>query len=176
MLCAMVQGQDVVVLLKLALQPDDPTIRRLSAELGLPHAAVQRSLGRLKEAGLYDPARRRVSLARADEFLVHAVKYLFPAEFHGEGRGIATAWAAEPLRNELAPPTGLPPVWPDPHGNERGLVLEPIHPSVPEVARRDPDLGALIGLVDAIRAGDPRVAGLAADMLTRRLGNTSSPE
>lgn len=165
----MLQGQDIVVLLELARHPGDPTIRGLAAELALPHAGVQRSLQRLKAAGLYDPARRRVNLARAEEFLVHAVKYLFPAEFGGEGRGIPTAWAAEPLRRELAPPTGLPPVWPDPRGRERGLILEPLHPSVAKIARRDPELGSSIALVDAIRAGDARVAGLAANMLTKRL-------
>ena len=157
------------MLLELARHPREQTIRGLAAELGMPHARVQRSLQRLNAAGLYDSARRRLNLGRAEEFLVHAVKYLFPAEFGGEGRGIPTAWAAEPLRRELAPLTGLPPVWPDPHGRERGLILEPLHPSVPEVAQRDPDLGGSLALVDAIRAGDARVAGLAADVLVKRL-------
>jgi hypothetical protein len=164
-----VQGQDIIVLLDLARQRRDSTIRGIADDLGLPHAGVHRSLQRLQAARLYEPTRKRVNVARAEEFLVHAVKYMFPADFKGEGRGIPTAWAAEPLSQELAPPTGLPPVWPDPRGKARGLVLEPLHASVPKIARRDPDLGGSIALVDAIRAGDARIAGLAAKKLSKWL-------
>ncbi len=170
----MVQGQDIVVLLDLARPGGDTTVRGRAGELGLSHAGVHRSLQRLQAAGLYEPTRKRVNVARAEEFLVHAVKYMFPADFKGEGRGIPTAWAAEPLRQELAPPTGLPPVWPDPRGRERGLVLEPLHASVPKIARRDPDLGGSIALVDAIRAGDARVAGLAAKKLSKWLRDAAT--
>jgi predicted transcriptional regulator len=72
------KGQDVIVLLKLRRARDAETVRSLSAALGLPHAAVQRSLKRLESAGLYDAKRRRVNRARAEEFLVHAVKFMFP--------------------------------------------------------------------------------------------------
>jgi len=164
-----VQGKDIVVLLDLARQQGDLTVRGLAGDLGLPPAGVHRSLQRLQAAGLYEPARKRVNVARAEEFLVHAVKYMFPANFKGEGRGIPTAWAADPLRQELAPPTGLPPVWADPRGKQRGLVLEPLHASVPKIARRDPDLGASMALVDAVRAGDARIAGLAAKRLSKWL-------
>jgi hypothetical protein len=163
------QGQDIVVLLDLARQRPNSTVRGMAGGLELPHAGVHRSLQRLKSAGLYESSRKRVNVARAEEFLVHAVKYMFPASFKGEGRGIPTAWAADPLRQELAPPTGLPPVWPDPRGKERGLVLEPLHASVPKIASRDPELGGSIALVDAIRAGDARIAGLAAKKLSRWL-------
>jgi hypothetical protein len=59
-------------------------------------------------------------------------------------------------------------VWPDPLGSVRGIGLEPLHPAVPEVARRDPELGERLALVDAMRLGDVRlteVAGLELDAL-----------
>jgi predicted transcriptional regulator len=58
------------VLLKLCRARDAETVRLLSAALGLPHAAVQRSLKRLESAGLYDAKRRRVNRVGAEEFLV----------------------------------------------------------------------------------------------------------
>jgi len=167
-------GQDIVVLLKLAGHDRDWTVRSLEGDLGIPRAGVHRSLGRLRSAGLYDLDRRRVNLSQAEEFLVHAVKYLFPPAFSGEARGVPTAWAAQPLSNELAPQSELPPVWPDPQGHQRGIALAPLHPAVPALARRDPQLGERLALTDAIRTGDARVRGLAAELLSRRLAGASA--
>ena len=168
-------GQDIVVLLKLAGQNEDWTVRSLEAEIGIPRAGVHRSLQRLSAAGLYDLDRRRMNRTQAEEFLVHAVKYLFPPELNGEARGIPTAWAAQPLVDELAPQGDLPPVWPDPHGRERGIALTPLHPAVPQLAHRDPELAERLVLLDAIRMGDARVRNLATKILSRRLAQASPP-
>ena len=47
----------------------------------------------------------------------------------------------------------------------RGIELEPLHPAVPEVARRNPALGERLALLDALRLGDARVRTLARDAL-----------
>ncbi|MEK6327802.1 MAG: hypothetical protein AABM66_09835 [Actinomycetota bacterium] len=52
----------------------------------------------------------------------------------------------------------------------RGNSLEPLHPNAPEAARRDPELGAKLALLDALRLGDGRIRKMAADELRRRLG------
>jgi hypothetical protein len=169
MLLHMLRSPDVVVLLKLLGVPDGWTVRTREAELTIPRAGVHRSLQRLDGAGLYDLTRRRANVAQAEEFLVHAVKYLFPPERGGETRGVPTAWAASPLVDVMAPEAGLPPVWPDPLARDRGLSFAPLHPAAPEIARRDPALAERLFLVDALRGGDARVRGLAADMLGERL-------
>jgi len=163
------RSADVVVLLKLVGVPEGWTVRTLETELTIPRAGIHRSVQRLDYAGLYDLQRRRVNVAQAEEFLVHAVKYVFPPELGGETRGIPTAWAAPPLVGVMAPETGLPPVWPDPLGRDRGLSFTPLHPAASEIARRDPALGERLFLVDALRGGDARICGLAADMLGERL-------
>ena len=167
-------GQDVVVLLKLAGHGVDWTVRSLEADLGMSRAGVHRSLQRLSAAGLYDLQRRRANISQAEEFLVHAVKYLFPPELNGETRGVPTAWAAPPLAGELAPQDDLPPVWPDPHGRQRGIAVTPLHPAVPDLAQRDPDLAERLALVDAIRMGDARVRNLAAELLGQRLARPAA--
>lgn len=104
------------------------------------------------------------------EFLIHAVKYLFPARRGAEARGIPTSWAVPPLSSELAEVGALPPVWPDPEGGVRGLALEPLHPMVPEAARSDPLLAERLALVDALRSGEgPRVFDLATELLQERI-------
>jgi hypothetical protein len=167
-------GQDVVVLLKLAGHGEEWTVRSLESDLGISRAGVHSSLQRLSAAGLYDLERRRTNLSQAEEFLVHAVKYLFPPEMGGETRGIPTAWAAPPLADELAPSSDLPPVWPDPEGRERGIAVAPLHASVPSLVHRDPDLAESLALVDAIRMGDARVRRLATDLLGKRLARPAA--
>ena len=165
----MLNGQDVVVLLKLAGHQATWTVRSLEAELGIPRAGVHRSLKRLATAGLYDLDRRRMNVSQAEEFLVHAVKYLLPAELNGETRGVPTAWSAPPLVDRLAPASDLPRVWPDATGRQRGIAVKPLHPAAPELSRRDPELAGNLALVDAIRMGDARVRGIAAELIRERL-------
>lgn len=171
----MVKGEDVVVLLKLCDSDADWTVRTLAEETGISRSVVHRALKRLAETGLFDERRRRVNLSQAEEFLVHAVKYVFPAAFTGESRGTLTAWAAEPLVGHIAAsPSELPPVWPDARGRSRGLALHPLHEAVPDAARRDPELGERLALVDALRAGDARTRGIAARLLTDRLERSAA--
>lgn len=169
----MLKGEDIVVLLKLASGSPVWTVRSLEAEIGIPRSVIQRSLVRLEEAGLLEKERRRVNLARAEELLIHGVKYMFPPMRGGETRGVPTAWAAPPLQEKFADSGELPPVLPDAIGTVRGIALEPLHDSVPEISRRDRVLAELLALTDGLRLGDARVRGVAEDLLRARLGATA---
>jgi hypothetical protein len=162
------KSQDILVLLKLAAKPPAWTFDSIAHELGLSQSSVHRSLGRAHAAGLYDPRRREVRAKALFEFLVHGLKYVFPASWGGEARGYRTAWAAKPLSAEIVS-GGSPPVWPDAHGDAWGIALEPIHPSVPGAAREDPELAELLALVDALRIGGARERNLARNELKKRL-------
>jgi DNA-binding transcriptional MocR family regulator len=167
----MLKGEDIVLLLKLSDSPPDWTVRTLAEETSIPRSVVHRALKRLAAAGLLDERRRRVNASQAEEFLVHGLRYVFPAVLEGESRGVPTAWAAEPLAGRIASPPGeLPPVWPDARAHGRGLALRPLHQAVSEAARRDPHLGEGLALVDALRLGDARTRGVAAELLSKRLG------
>lgn len=165
----MLKGQDILVLLRLLEASGPWTVRSIGAPIGLDPAGVHRALIRLDEAGLVDVERRRVNRSNAEEFLVHGLKYLFPARQGGMSRGVPTAWAAPPLSDELAPVDEPPPVWPDARGDSRGVSLEPLHEKAPEVARRDPGLAQRLALIDAIRIGDGRVRSLAEQRLSESL-------
>jgi hypothetical protein len=168
----MLKGQDVVVLLKLLGSAEPVAVRVLAGELGFDVAGTHRAMRRLDEAGLYLAERRRILQAQAEEFLVHSVKFNFPARWGSEARGIPTSWAAEPLKGELAESAGLPPIWPYSKGEVRGLEFEPLHPMVPQAALADPELGRRLALVDALRSNDSaRVTQLAAKLLMERIGS-----
>ena len=160
----------MVVLLKLLGSEESVPVREFAHRLGYDVAGTHRALRRLADAGLYSPQRGRAIPARAEEFLVHAVKFVFPAQRGAEARGIPTAWGAEPLKAELAESAGPPPVWPYTRGRVRGLRFEPLHAIVPTAAQADRRLGERLALVDALRGSDSaRVTTLATRLLRESL-------
>jgi len=166
----MLKAQDIVVLLKLAIQARGWTFQRVARELGLSSSVVHRSVERVAHAGLYRSSAKEPNRPALLEFLEHGIRYAFPPVWEGEARGTPTAWAAPPLSNELAQSGRNPPVWPDPRGSSRGIALKPLHPVVPAAARRDRELGELLALVDALRIGGARERNLAMRQLKKRIG------
>jgi hypothetical protein len=147
----------------------------LAERTGIARSVVQRALKRLVVSGLVDERLRRVRVVQLEEFVVHGLRYVFPAVVAGESRGVATAWAAEPLLGRVSQPAGgLPLVWPDALGAVRGLALVPLHPAVVVAARRDQALGELLVLADAIRVGDARLHGVAAELLGARVAGVEA--
>ncbi|MGA1619798.1 MAG: winged helix-turn-helix domain-containing protein [Pirellulales bacterium] len=159
--------QDVVVALKLTLHPG-LTIQKLADSLGLSLSAVHRSVGRAKAAGLLRADRRPVRHA-IREFVLHGLRYAFPAVRGGMTPGMPTAYATLPLSEQIHAGVDPIPVWPDSSGEARGESLEPLYPSVPAAARADAELYQLLALIDVVRSGRARERKLAEEHLTRLL-------
>ncbi len=161
--------QDVLVLAKLVSYGGRrPPMATMATDLGLSPSQVHASLKRLERSRLIAPRTNEPYLRAVEEFLLHGVKYAFPA-FRGEvTRGTPTAHAAPPLNEEIAA-GDLPSVWPDAEGTVRGLTLEPLHRAAPAAARRDPVLYELLALLDALRDGRARERQLGERELTVRL-------
>jgi hypothetical protein len=164
--------QDVVVVLKLIGFPGKrPPFSQIAKELYLSvsevHAAVKRAQAThlLHGAELGDRPNRKA----LEEFLVHGLKYVFPAHHGTMTRGLPTSYAAEPLRRHIRAGNEPLPVWPDPSGPIRGLSFEPLYRNVPQAARRDSHLYELLALVDAIRDGRARERKIAEKELITRL-------
>lgn len=160
--------QDVLVLLKLVVSDDEWTYPSLAYALGMSASEVHAAIIRAGESGLLNPSTKRPNRQALLEFLVHGLRYVFPAARGGVTRGLPTAHAALPLSDRIAAGGELVPVWPDPEGEVRGEELRPLYPSVPGAARRDPALYKLLALVDAIRGGRARERSLAIEELQGR--------
>jgi hypothetical protein len=164
--------QDVVVALKLFAYPDvRPPISIIANDLSLSPSEVHGAIGRLRASRLlHGPGLKdRPNISTLEEFLIHGLKYAFPAEHSNVTRGIPTSYAAEPLKSEIAMSNEPPPVWPWPEGDTRGIGLEPLYKKVPQAALRDSELYKLLALVDAIRDGRARERKIAEQDLVRRL-------
>jgi len=179
--------QDVVVILKLLLSSKKSwTYAQLSEQLDLSASQIFRSVDRSEVARLLNTVSSPFSLqpppgwkndhpisqvnrSNLKEFLIHGVKYVFPAKRGGLVRGIPTAHAAPPLNQQLTESFDPPPVWPHPEGSSRGTEFSPLYKNVPAAASRDPKLYELLALVDAIRDGRARERELAIHELTTRI-------
>lgn len=147
-----------------------PPIATVGAELSISASEVHAALKRLERARLLatDAAGSRPLLQAVEEFLVHGVKYAFPAKRGEVTRGVPTSHAAPPLNAKIAA-GDLQSVWPHAAGAVRGVALEPLYRSVPAAALRDPALHELLALIDAIREGRARERKLAEHELRARI-------
>lgn len=155
------------------LLAEEFSVRGLEASLGISKSEVNASIKRSQRTGLILKDRKtghpKANIPCLIEFICHGLKYVFVAEPGAMKRGIPTAAAAPVLQGELISASEYIYVWPDPIGKEMGQSLLPLYKSVPHAVRRDPELYASLALVDAIRLGNPREAGLARQLLERRL-------
>ncbi len=129
-----------------------PSISVMANDLGLSPSEVHGAMKRLRDARLlHGPELKdKPNLSALEEFLLHGVKYAFPAEYGQVTRGVPTSYAAAPLNAEISPGDELPPVWPSPDGKTRGVTLEPLYRTAPVAPLRDaarflrPLLGELV--------------------------------
>lgn len=165
--------QDIVVALKIALIGEGKrTFVTLARGLALSASDVHNSTRRAELAGIVAADRGdglRVIKPALQEFLLHGVRYAFPAVFGGISQGIATAAAGPTLSGLLLAAPENPTVWPYVHGKSRGPALCPLYPLATEAALKDHELYDLLTLVDAIRIGAARDRELARDEIAKRL-------
>ncbi|BCO11233.1 hypothetical protein GEOBRER4_n1000 [Citrifermentans bremense] len=162
--------QDIFILLKLVVLDERPwSFSSVATELAMSPSEVHGGIQRAAAARLYDPHRKVPILRSLLEFLIHGVKYAFPAKSGAPTRGVPTGYAAPPLNRLIAQSDDPPPVWPCPEGGVRGYEFTPLYRSVPQAAIIDDALYQLLALVDAVRDGKARERELAVQELTRRL-------
>lgn len=161
--------QDLLVTLKLALHPNFVrSSTEIASTLVMSASEVHNAMRRAVRAGLLNPdAGANRSALR--EFLLHGMKYVFLPDRGGIVRGMPTAHAAPPLKDEIEADL-YPPVWPDPQGPVRGQAFSPLYKSAPKAAQADPRLYECLALIDAVRGGRARERKLAEKLLIERLG------
>jgi hypothetical protein len=170
--------QDLLVLLKVASHPPQRwTYAALGEALIMSasetHASVKRAaasgLAVLGDRGDWRPVRPSLL-----EFVLHGVRYIWPATPGPVKRGVPTSFGVEPLASRLTAAPGEAPVWAHPSGKAKGPTLSPLYRSAPAAALADPELHRLLALLDALRTGRARERTLAAELIEAAL--VSEPE
>lgn len=167
----MLRPMDIVVLLKLSLQSERSPYLQLAHELYLYPSEVYTSIKRCRVSHLVQGPELKDRLNRSAllEFLLHGIRYAFPATTGALTRGLPTAYSAPPLNRLITSGGDLPPVWPYAEGPVRGYSFAPLHKNAPRAALADARLYELLALADALRDGRMRERELAGRELKRRL-------
>ena len=159
---------DIVVLLKkMTSKGASMTGRGLAESLGVSASSVSESLNRCKKAQLLDQKKQRVNTLALQEFLIHGVSYVFPAEVGRVVRGIPTYVSAAPFK-ELLSEDGRAYVWHYSRGTSKGQQIPALCPCVPEAVQRDSELCELLVIVDVLRMGRVREKEIAVQELSKR--------
>jgi hypothetical protein len=165
--------QDLLVALKLAVHQERQfTYAELASELFMSASEAHAAARRAEASRLISRAEGIGFVAirsNVIEFIIHGVKYSFPAQTGALMRGVPTGFSGPALRSQFEQVDGLALVWPDPKGESRGTSLYPLYPSVPDACRIDTQLYFVLTLVDALRDGAAREREIAKQMLMEHL-------
>ena len=103
------------------------------------------------------------------EFILHAVKYMFPAEIGALAIGVPTAVSA-PAHKKMVVQNGEDVyVWASVLGNKRGQVIKPFYPKLAEAALKDEDFYDFISAIEILRIGRARERKLAETYLEKKI-------
>ena len=159
---------DIVILLKIAAKAEKPWMMKdLSTELGISASEVTESLNRSAIAELISKDKKRLMKLSILDFLEHGLRYVYPQHPAAKVRGVPTAHAAAPLKNEIL--SDDPYVWPYAKGTVRGESIEPLHHNVPEASLKDAIFYEYMALCDALRVGKAREKKMAIRELRNKL-------
>ncbi len=162
--------QDLLVVIRLLASGWPGNFAALAKDIGLSVSEAHAAMRRAQQAGLVEPINHVPNKSAIAEFLIHGLRYVFPAALGASSRGMPTSYAAPPLDREFPVfEPGEIPVWPDPDGEHRGYEFQPLCRSVPLAARKDAKLYEWLVLADALRGGRARERNLAAKIVRKRL-------
>ena len=159
---------DVAVLLKIITYGDsDWKQQQISLDLHLSQSEISKSVAQSKYAGLLDETGKHVRRLALMDFLENGIAYVFPQRPGAIVRGVPTSHSASPLAELIQSEENY--VWPCAVGKLRGQSIMPLYPQAPEAVLQDPELHALLALVDALRVGQKREKMLAIGELKKQI-------
>jgi hypothetical protein len=164
--------QDLAVAFMLAVSKGERLpYAKLGMQMALSPFEAHAAVARLTQARLLTEYEGRLELVMPafKPFVIYGAAYFFPAVRGEITVGFPTAHAMEPLKSKLMPSTELPPVWPHPEGQTRGMSLLPLYPKLPMAAKQDEKLYQTLALFDALRSGQARERELVQGLLEEAL-------
>lgn len=169
----MLKPQDIVLAFKLLCKGKDNWSQgSLGLELVMSASEINAGIKRLAYTGLIekqeDGRRWQVIRPALKEFILHGIRYVFPAEKGAPTAGLPTAFAAEPLRSHVAH-NEFPPVWPVKGAKHKGYTFHPLYPTVSQAIKNDPQLYEWLVIVDALRDGECEFRDIAELAFTDKL-------
>lgn len=162
--------QDIAILLKIIAMGDSEwRLQSLADSMSISLSEISESLNRSRIAGLIDYRKEKINRHNLFEFLIHGVRYVFPAEPGSLAKGIPTAHSYEYMRRFFKSEMNY--VWREPSGEILGIVIEPFYKKQVEAVKKDEIFHKIMALIDVIRVGRVREQKVAIDELKRMVLN-----
>jgi len=176
----MLKSQDVLVLCRLLIarqRQEMVTYPLLSQWTGLSasesHAAIRRGLSSgllTKFSGGGAVSFPQPVVSACQEFLFHALKYVFPLESGKVERGVVTGTDAPGLnQGEQSVLEGETWVWAYAEGTVRGTAITPLYRTVPQVVLKDEALHQALASLDLIRSNTHRLRRIGEEWIRTQL-------
>jgi len=164
------KAQDTLLALKYwSLRQDghEKSVRDIAESINISASEVSKGTKRLIASHLVVERHGSVFTESGAllEWFCYGIRYAYPQESIGYGRGMATSWNCPILVSEIVSPSP-PLVWTLPGGKIEGALVKPIHESAPFAASRDENVYRALSLIEAIRIGKPRELLIARKLLT----------
>ncbi len=168
----MLKPQDVALLIKILARKSIKNWRQvdIAVELEISQGEIAKALARLNKAGLV--IDKRVNRSAALEFIIHAVKYVFPVELGQLATGVPTAISAPAHKNSVVHSGDDVFVWPSLKGKVRGQVIVPFYPKLAEAALKDEEFYSMMSALEIVRMGRIRERKAAEKFLERKVKAT----
>ena len=143
------------------------SVRELAESIKVSIGEISKSTKRLVSAHLVVEREGRLNteISALQEWLCFGVRYAYPVESVGFGRGLPTAWNCPYVKTDILPPEPAV-VWGVSGGSVEGMMIRPFHESIPFVASNDELMYEALSLVEAIRLGKPRELAIAREALS----------
>jgi len=163
------KSQDVAILIFISEYCDGRyKVSQVAGSLKISQSEVSESINRSKIAKLIGSGNKNVFRHGLYEFLIYGLKFVFPVVPGHIVRGIPTSHSGPPL-NTMISSSSDQFVWKHFKGTARGMLIEPLYKTIPEICSDFPEYYELLCLVDALRIGRSREVVLARDILKERL-------
>lgn len=145
-------------------------VRAIAESIGISAGEVSKGSKRLMLAHLLieRDGKLFIEINGLIEWYCYGIRYAYPQEIIGYGRGMGTSWNCPVLKSEMTPPQPAL-VWALPGGAQEGAIIKPIHESVPKMAQSSDLLYKALSLLEAIRGGKPRELAIARNLLQKLL-------
>jgi DNA-binding Lrp family transcriptional regulator len=142
--------QDIVVLAKLVTDEVWPTQKDIANALELSQSEISHSLKTLELVGLINIFQKRINKLAVQEFIVHAVKFFYPPEKHGIGRGIKVGPSYSYFSKKVHSDE-FDYVWPDPDGESKGVIVSPLISRLSKTIKANEKLFLLLNIIEVFR-------------------------
>lgn len=142
--------QDIVILGKLITDEEWPTQKEMSASLFVSQSEVSHALKTLEQVGLINLKQKTINKLAVTEFVTHALKFLFPVEKKGTGRGVLVGPSFFAFQEKVHSDE-YNYVWPDSDGNQKGIIVTPLLPELSKAVKKSDKLFLFLNVVEIFR-------------------------